>query len=384
MADIFLSYTHDDRDRVRPLVDLLEREGWLVWWDRVIEPGKPWRDELNATLAKVRAVVVVWSEHSVDSEWVQYEAQTGVDMDALVPVRIGDVVPPTPFADLQAVDISRLRAEAQTTEGRAFLRRLGRLVPPSNIETVRPGYDSEFLGEGDALGLPGVTGTAAVLRYLHFTVVMNPARRLAHYVAYNMDGASMGRAPRGHDWQPDPLLPTSLQMEMETLKKSDYDRGHLVARSHVMWGDPRQVMIASRQAFYWPNISPQFKQLNRSWWLALERWEKAIAVERGRAAGFSGVVFTDEDEPFRGEVELEDGVVARDSFRIPRGYWKVLFAKDSDGLQHAAYYLDQAKLMSGDAAPPKRPEDCRIALTDLETLAQVRFGEAHHRAGPLP
>ena len=39
MADIFLSYASEDRDRVRPLVESLEEHGWSVWWDREIHAG---------------------------------------------------------------------------------------------------------------------------------------------------------------------------------------------------------------------------------------------------------------------------------------------------------------------------------------------------------
>ncbi|MCZ6871640.1 MAG: TIR domain-containing protein [Gammaproteobacteria bacterium] len=33
MADIFLSYASEDRERVRPLVAALETGGFSVWWD---------------------------------------------------------------------------------------------------------------------------------------------------------------------------------------------------------------------------------------------------------------------------------------------------------------------------------------------------------------
>jgi endonuclease G len=76
---------------------------------------------------------------------------------------------------------------------------------------VRPGYDIQFLGSAHEIPLPGVTGLAAVLRYNHFSVVINPARRLAHYSAYNVDTEKFVKIEcRGDRWIPDPLLPNSL------------------------------------------------------------------------------------------------------------------------------------------------------------------------------
>jgi hypothetical protein len=33
MADIFVSYSQKDRDRVKRLVDALTAEGYDIWWD---------------------------------------------------------------------------------------------------------------------------------------------------------------------------------------------------------------------------------------------------------------------------------------------------------------------------------------------------------------
>ncbi len=38
MADIFLSYASEDRERVIPLVEALQADGFSVWWDRNIRP----------------------------------------------------------------------------------------------------------------------------------------------------------------------------------------------------------------------------------------------------------------------------------------------------------------------------------------------------------
>lgn len=74
MADIFISYASVDRPRVQSLVESLPQQGWSVWWDRTILPGKTWDEVLEAALADARCVIVLWSRHSVESDWVHIEA----------------------------------------------------------------------------------------------------------------------------------------------------------------------------------------------------------------------------------------------------------------------------------------------------------------------
>jgi len=385
MADIFLSYTHIDRPRARPLVELLESNGWTVWWDRGIEPGMPWHPALETELAKCRAVVVLWSKSSVKSQWVCREARAGREKGALVPILLETVQLPTGFADVQAADLSRWKGEPNLDEIEALLRRLANLVPPSRIDTVRPGYDPAFLSKKRLIFLPGVTGAAAVLRYLHFTVVMNPARRLAHYVAYNSDGAKFVNVSRGFDrWSADPLLPASLQMNLQLLRLSGYDRGHLVARATTCWGEPRAASISAQQAFYWPNVVPQSPRLNRDWWLALEQWERNMAREKDRLTGFSGPVFSDEDKLLGGEVEFEHGLIAYDTFRIPHAYWKVVVVAAPRGKYAvAAYLMDQATMLAQGVRRKIGLANYRVTLADLEKAAQLRFPKSLHEAVAL-
>ena len=381
MADIFLSYAHEDRERIRPIVEMLEDEGWDIWWDRGIVPGQPWEPELNDELAGCRAVVVVWSKASRDSEWVHYEARAGLKKNAFIPIAIDPDTVPAAFAEHQAADLSNWRGRRDLDEVDALFKGLVRLVPPSRIDTVRPGYQAGFLGP--QIGLPGVTGTAAVLRYNHFTVVANPARRLAHYTAYNVDAARFVKVPRPvgrRAWAADPLLPPSLQMELKLLMRSPYDRGHLMARELVCWGAERKASISSRQAFYWPNVAPQHEALNRGAWMRLERLEKTVARAHGRLTGFSGPVFGADDEQFRGELEMEDSVIALDSFRIPGAYWKVFVVSDGPDLKVAAFLMHQADFAQGHAPRGVDPFAYAIDLRDLEARTGLRFPPVLHGA----
>ncbi len=106
MADIFLSYASEDRERVRVLVERLEAHGWEVWWDRDIPPGMTWQQVLEDALDRTRVMVVVWSRASVASRWVQVEASVGWERDIVVPVSLDDAHPPLQYRLIQAAKLA--------------------------------------------------------------------------------------------------------------------------------------------------------------------------------------------------------------------------------------------------------------------------------------
>lgn len=106
MADIFLSYTEKDRDIARRMAAMLGSAGWTVWWDRRIPAGETWRSVLEHALENMRCMVVLWSAHSIESEWVYEEASEGRRLGRLVPVLIEAVRPPAGFREIQAADLA--------------------------------------------------------------------------------------------------------------------------------------------------------------------------------------------------------------------------------------------------------------------------------------
>ncbi|HSG88514.1 MAG TPA: TIR domain-containing protein [Pseudomonadales bacterium] len=91
MADVFVSYASEDRERVRPLVAILEDAGFSVWWDRALEPGTRWAEVIDGELRRARCVVVVWSAAAARSRWVGIEANEARRRDILVPVALEPV-----------------------------------------------------------------------------------------------------------------------------------------------------------------------------------------------------------------------------------------------------------------------------------------------------
>ncbi len=65
MADIFVSYASEDRDRINPFVEKLLDEGWTVWWDRELQVGPRFSRVIEEEIDKAGCVIVLWSGASV-------------------------------------------------------------------------------------------------------------------------------------------------------------------------------------------------------------------------------------------------------------------------------------------------------------------------------
>jgi hypothetical protein len=106
VTDIFISYASEDRGRAESLARAFEARGWSVWWDRRILTGQTYDQVIERALGGARCVVVLWSQHSVASEWVKNEATVALERGMLVPATIEDVQIPLEFRRRQTADLS--------------------------------------------------------------------------------------------------------------------------------------------------------------------------------------------------------------------------------------------------------------------------------------
>lgn len=111
MADVFISYSRLDHERVRPIADRLSSLGYTVWWDRQLRPGQVFVDEIERELDGARAVLTAWSRNARDSTWVYAESSRGLDAGKLLQLRLDEARPPLPFDALELADMSGGRAE---------------------------------------------------------------------------------------------------------------------------------------------------------------------------------------------------------------------------------------------------------------------------------
>ena len=142
MADIFVSYKREDRDRVEPLARALESEGFSVWWDPELQIGQSYASSIRTALNEAQAVIPVWTALSVQSEWVQEEATHAKRRGVLFPVRLDAIDPPIGFTMVETADL------ADWQEGDADHEEWARLLQQLRAKLLGPATPPA--GEGNA------------------------------------------------------------------------------------------------------------------------------------------------------------------------------------------------------------------------------------------
>lgn len=157
MADIFISYAHEDLDQARSLADAIEAEGWSVFWDRRIPPGTPFEDFIEQRIAESAVVVVLWSPHSITSRWVRIEAAHGRDRNpsALIPVLISESNIPFAFRDLHAADLRAWQPGNRGVEFQELLSSIDRLAPRRAVSPATDGANASIAPGARQMGMTG-------------------------------------------------------------------------------------------------------------------------------------------------------------------------------------------------------------------------------------
>jgi TolB-like protein/tetratricopeptide (TPR) repeat protein len=124
---IFFSYSRDDQKRARPIIALIERAGYSVWWDGLLEGGERFSRTTEAALEGSRAVVVLWSKTSVGSHWVHDEATRGRDLQHLVPLTIDGAEPPLGFRQFQTIDLTKSKLKPGDPAVESMMRAIAAL-----------------------------------------------------------------------------------------------------------------------------------------------------------------------------------------------------------------------------------------------------------------
>jgi hypothetical protein len=144
VADIFISYSKEDKEQARLLAAFLEAEGYSVWWDESLLGGENFRKLIMTELGRARAAIVIWTGSSIQSDWVMSEAGRAHADRKLIPVKARDLsykdIPP-PFDNMHienADDREKILAAitAQLAKPEAQASSLSRLTKKTRFELL--------------------------------------------------------------------------------------------------------------------------------------------------------------------------------------------------------------------------------------------------------
>lgn len=284
------------------------------------------------------------------------------------------VAAPIEFSQMKT--LQELSGKVDTT-----LQRTGEREPAPTMRAVidytdRMGYSTTFL---DAFEVPHpmltcarhddaaplLDGSEKELKYQHFSIVMSKSRRLALYVACNINGKRSQRIRRGKDrWSLDPRMDRQFQVGEELYADNELDRGHLVRREDPVWGGRQEAAIANRDTFHFTNCSPQHAQFNQRTWLGLEDYIlQNSRAHQLRVTVFTGPVFRDDDPEYRG-------------VQLPREYWKVIAVVTEGRNSATAYMISQSDLLETlRAFGFGRYKTYQVSIEQIEQLTNLDFGE---------
>jgi len=244
------------------------------------------------------------------------------------------------------------------------------------------GYDRQFLGTDVAPPVaPGDGGHA--LDYTHFSLSQNTVRRLAWWVAWNIDGErlfpgdSITRA--GLRFRPDSRLGPDEQTTDAVYAGNRLDRGHVARRADLLWGSVEEARQANSDSFFFPNITPQMDDFNQerlggSWGLL----EAAVLSQEGlaprRLSLFGGPVLAPDDPPYRGLVQ------------VPREHWKVITYRLDGELRCRCFVLTQQLDLTLRPVTGYLDEfdTYAVSVAALEVRTGVRFPGLSGAAQPSP
>ena len=132
MGHIFISYSHKDKEYLHKLQDALQKEDFDVWVDDRIDYGTQWPKVIQDQLDASTVFILVVSDNSYESEWVQNEVarakRKGIPFFPLL--LSGD-----PWLSVESTQYVDVRGEKLPPL--EFYERLGILVPRNSLEITK-------------------------------------------------------------------------------------------------------------------------------------------------------------------------------------------------------------------------------------------------------
>src|SRR6478736_4305346 len=106
MADIFISYARPNEPLAKQAAQALRSAGYAVWRDDELPAHRAYSDVIEERIKSAKAVLVLWSNDAVRSQWVRAEADAARELGTLVQVSLDGSLPPMPFNQIQCAELA--------------------------------------------------------------------------------------------------------------------------------------------------------------------------------------------------------------------------------------------------------------------------------------
>lgn len=228
------------------------------------------------------------------------------------------------------------------------------------------------------------------IEHPRFSVIFNQERGFAIATGHNIDGNTIipkGTIKRKDSFRFDTKVPNQLQVDNDqgykgspTPADNPWDRGHLVRRRSLHWGNEAEARIADKDSYFWTNIVPQHEDLHDSAWGDIEDFMLQVANDSNKkACVFQGPILTPDDP-------LHTNMPGEDPIQIPAGFWKIFCIKHQSKLRAACFLVWQRDFDDLDLSFNPILEQVRITtieyLTGLIFPAVVRQADALQFGAP--
>jgi tetratricopeptide (TPR) repeat protein len=155
VADVFLSYARGEEPLARTIAQHLTDAGFSVWWDSDLLPHDSFAQVIERELRAAPAVLVIWSDRAVASQWVRAEADLARDQGKLIQVSIDSCSIPLPFNQYQIASLRGWKGDPANPQWHKVVASVAELTaktatepPPRPAGLFRSGPRPDLSGQG--------------------------------------------------------------------------------------------------------------------------------------------------------------------------------------------------------------------------------------------
>jgi class 3 adenylate cyclase/tetratricopeptide (TPR) repeat protein len=194
MSEVFISYGRSTAKQAQAAAAALRALGFAVWLDEDLPGHRDYADVIQEQLDEAKAVVVIWSDEAVKSQWVRSEANRGREKGKLVQLTIDRAPLPMPFDQVQCLNLAGWSGDDEHPGWARVVASVEELVRGKVRSPVRHGGRTTG-AQGErrhltvlACGLANVTAISATMDPEQWHDIFTRFRRQAMDAVRQMDG----------------------------------------------------------------------------------------------------------------------------------------------------------------------------------------------------